>query len=614
MSIFLPPPIPLRLPFAHHRNFNFAKAIRISNPSTALTDYQVKIELNADNFPFSKCRNDGYDVRFLSDNRNILDFWTESWSSTTATIWVKVDEIPSYSEKIIWLLYGNPSASSASNITTTFLFGDEFEGFKDPNPSYLTGWSKSGSNPLKNIGSQGWFAAVYNEYDDKFYLYIQNDSGAGNQFQCFSFLKADAETPANWTAHGNVYTGSELWEDDWIEPHSIIWETQAMADAREDVGEGEGTRKWRIYYCAKPDAGVSQYQTGFAVASESNMTSLSAYSGNPVYPGTSDSIADQKAVVYRSELWMLVGDYNSGCNYAFFTHSSNGIDNWTDCSAHHSCRWLMGTPHVLKGGITIIRDLQQTPDKYHTGFTTDGESIVSYSGNPVLTGASSGWDDGFNWNSVAQTKDGSCLIDSYYYMFYIGVLSGAEKIGLAKTQTVTEEQSVEGVNTNKWTVTGDEVVLNNSRLEITGDDSYSSDWIKGKTAIPRDSMIHSKITISGHNTWFGYGDNYMTAGTSYSWWDDDMDGTWYFRYYLNGASTETDTYTGSGAGTYNIDIWVNSTGATLYQDGVEKAKLTQGNFTDTYIVMGNYKALNTAYFDNVFVRKYASQNIDVTVL
>lgn len=167
MSIFLPSSIPLRLPFAHYRNFNFTKPIKITNPSSELTDYQIKVELNTNNFPFSKCRDDGCDLRFLSDNRNPLDFWTESWSSTAATIWIKVDEISSYSEKIVWLLYGNPSASSASNIDNTFIFADDFVGSNGDSPD-ASKWEKRNTptiqgNKLQCVDDE--YVVSVNAYD-----------------------------------------------------------------------------------------------------------------------------------------------------------------------------------------------------------------------------------------------------------------------------------------------------------------------------------------------------------------------------------------------------------------------------------------------------------------
>ena len=138
MNIFSPSSIPLRLPFAQYRNYNSFKPIKISNPSSGLTNYQIKIELNENNFPFSKCRDDGDDIKFFSDNGKILSFWIESWSSSSATIWVKIDEILAYADKIIWLVYGNSSASSVSDGDDTFELFDDFEGISFYSGSWTT--------------------------------------------------------------------------------------------------------------------------------------------------------------------------------------------------------------------------------------------------------------------------------------------------------------------------------------------------------------------------------------------------------------------------------------------------------------------------------------------
>ena len=127
--IYNPTSIPLRIPFAHYKGYNYIKPIRIVGVNTKLIDYQVKIELDSTNFPFEKCRADGYDVRFLDADGQPLDYWLESWSksSKSATLWSKIPEIPSRTDKLIWLIYGNPSASSASNGGSTFIDFDAQE-------------------------------------------------------------------------------------------------------------------------------------------------------------------------------------------------------------------------------------------------------------------------------------------------------------------------------------------------------------------------------------------------------------------------------------------------------------------------------------------------------
>lgn len=128
-NVYLPNQIPLRIPYSPFKGFNFIKPIRISGTSSKLTDYQVKIELTRYNFPFEKCRSDGADLRFIDETNEVLNYWLESWSSSskTATILCKIPEIPIRTDKFIWMLYGNPTASTTSNGDDTLIFFDNAE-------------------------------------------------------------------------------------------------------------------------------------------------------------------------------------------------------------------------------------------------------------------------------------------------------------------------------------------------------------------------------------------------------------------------------------------------------------------------------------------------------
>ena len=85
----------------------------------ALTNYQVKIGLNSSNFDFEKANSDGSDIRFtLSDGKTLIPYWIEKWDEDEeeAVIWVKVPELPASSTTTIYMYYGNPTASSESNL------------------------------------------------------------------------------------------------------------------------------------------------------------------------------------------------------------------------------------------------------------------------------------------------------------------------------------------------------------------------------------------------------------------------------------------------------------------------------------------------------------------
>jgi hypothetical protein len=108
--------------------WHWRKPITISNAGGVLAEYQVKVTINTQELiSASKMQSDGDDIRFTeADGVTEVPYWIESGIDTDSTvIWVKVPSIPS-GDSNIYLYYGNPAASSASNGWDTFEFFDDF--------------------------------------------------------------------------------------------------------------------------------------------------------------------------------------------------------------------------------------------------------------------------------------------------------------------------------------------------------------------------------------------------------------------------------------------------------------------------------------------------------
>ncbi len=102
------------------------KLLAVDNKDNAnnLENYQIKINLDYQpemNFDFS-------DIRFTaSDGKNIFSYFLEEYQdSTSAVFWIKIPEIPAYSEIIIYQYYGNESAVDEGNGKQVFEFFDDF--------------------------------------------------------------------------------------------------------------------------------------------------------------------------------------------------------------------------------------------------------------------------------------------------------------------------------------------------------------------------------------------------------------------------------------------------------------------------------------------------------
>ena len=555
----------LVLPFSAYawlNDYGWRSEITLSS-ATTMANYQVKLELSSTNFDYSHAQTNGEDLRFTDTSDVLQDYWIEEWNASgTSTIWV---EVATSGTSTFHMYFDNSSASAAGNGDNTFDFFDDSFATESIDAKYLTNWTKSGGNPLQDKTCQNWIISVYSNYssEDKVYLFEQRDAAPSNDIECWSFSRADANTPANWTDEGVVFTSSQAWADGHIEPHGIIFETQAMADAREGVGPGVGTQMWRMYYCGKEDgapAGGIHYATGFVVASESDLTSWTAYANNPVYNyDATQGYADPKVCIYNEEVWVGEAGYHSGVSAdpQFLTVSSDGINSWSDKTKNWNPEGMvLGTFVPFTEGI-LITGRNSARTEFNAYFTTDGDDKASYSGNPILTAGSGLWDDDLAWVTIVVDKNGSYNIGGggTYYMYYTAWLGSDFKLGLATSTTLTEESESSGFV--KWNSTGSPIISNG----IASLDDSGAVGIIAKNSFGMNHSLRFRANL------------YSPIATNYSdfglhGWDDDFD-----------VNTPYEVFAQRYARSY-MDILTTNTGyiaalGTTYMDAYHKYEITR---------------------------------------
>ena len=110
--------------------FRYRRRVTITELSgNDLTDYQVRIDLDATNFDFSHFLNGGEDLAFTDAEGNLLPYWVEKMDivAEEATIWVEVPSIPANSSVDIFMYYGSQTVESASDCDAVFIFADDGE-------------------------------------------------------------------------------------------------------------------------------------------------------------------------------------------------------------------------------------------------------------------------------------------------------------------------------------------------------------------------------------------------------------------------------------------------------------------------------------------------------
>jgi len=114
--------------------WQYRKLHVIEGAAGAGNNYQVRIQVhrslgldNGENvFVGTKCKSNFGDIRFVSgDESTELDYWLED--DTDGIFWVEVADSLTTTQNI-YIYYGNPSATTTSDASSTFLFFDDFLG------------------------------------------------------------------------------------------------------------------------------------------------------------------------------------------------------------------------------------------------------------------------------------------------------------------------------------------------------------------------------------------------------------------------------------------------------------------------------------------------------
>ena len=105
--------------------WNYRRALSIGNSNSAQTDIQIKL---LDNYDLStlvtagKIQTDLDDLRFTDVNGKVLNYWIEDSTNSSVDIWGIIPSVPN-GGAIIYMYYGNPSATSVSSTTNITIGG-----------------------------------------------------------------------------------------------------------------------------------------------------------------------------------------------------------------------------------------------------------------------------------------------------------------------------------------------------------------------------------------------------------------------------------------------------------------------------------------------------------
>ena len=224
-------------PAWYHPDWHYRRPVMVTNSSTALTNYQVLVKLDSA-FDFNHAQTDGYDLRVTaSDGTTLLPFWVESWNNTgtKAWVWVKVPTLPASGSTILYLYYGNTSATSASDGMNTFEAYDGYENYaagQSPWGNYTDNpgeWPRYANHPVLTGTAGTWdsggatFASVISDtIAGQYRMYYHGWGGAGCSSTCIGL--ATSPDGLTWVKYGTtpVMTPTLSWDANGVRV-PIVW-------------------------------------------------------------------------------------------------------------------------------------------------------------------------------------------------------------------------------------------------------------------------------------------------------------------------------------------------------------------------------------------------------
>lgn len=189
-------------------NWNYRSPITVTNNSSELTDFQVKVSVDTSSLILSsKMESDCKDLRFTKSDGTLLPYWIETGlhgcDTSSTYIWTKFDSLPNGSTDI-YLYYGNSSATDAQNGDNVFEFFDDFnDGSIDG-----TKWSQGviGSTSGTNFTESGGYLNGGNTN-----RYIQSTSTFTGNYTAETRVIDNSSAPNGFTSVGFWASTSNSW-------------------------------------------------------------------------------------------------------------------------------------------------------------------------------------------------------------------------------------------------------------------------------------------------------------------------------------------------------------------------------------------------------------------
>jgi len=157
--------------------WQYRNLLNVSHIDRSVYNASVKVKLNTTNFNYSLANTTGQDIRFALDNGTMLDHYIQSWNTSgESRIWVRMPYLEKDTNTTIYIYYGNPEATSISNMTN--VFGTGLISFWDFDNNDVDVWNQN--NVSSVTGTVGYNLSASGEVNGSRQFYGKSAGGMLN--------------------------------------------------------------------------------------------------------------------------------------------------------------------------------------------------------------------------------------------------------------------------------------------------------------------------------------------------------------------------------------------------------------------------------------------------
>ncbi len=493
-------------------SWGYNKPITITS-TKSLTDYQMNINVSYD----SHMQTNFNDIRFTTQNGTTsLSYWIESKiDSSWASVWVKVPTL-SVGSNTIYLYYGNPSVSSASNGNTTFILFDDFNGGYDTSK-----WTTGGPGTVGTSNGKLW---INNTGTSVTAVYSANLPNMNNSYTKVNLLWSDEsvynEIYPLAIMDNTVYSSA-------VDMQAIQTNPEPPSGANTLMAEFSVNNNWELATVVGPRI---SFNTWHPMALWQNGTSAGWVNESGTY-----YVWNNKATIdQHAQLGFILTGYYSGANYNYriaydyiYTRqystpeptysivSSERTQTWWDTA--YGYRYLINSKAKTAGMPISINDTYGVKGNIiWTSNATSGEDIYLYSTaanyNGTLTVANKTTQKCYETNETGGHVQGNCPTSVWnntrLVLHFENITTALDSSPFAGTSTILSGTPTiaNGIYGKAWDMTGVDLQIPTNVLPKTTNPFTICFWINHTGTSLKYEYIFGHPDGSDVYTRFRYGD------------------------------------------------------------------------------------------------------------